>query len=165
MAVGVSRNINLTKGWFLLVRLLWVFWFFFTVLLVFDEAQALCVSHDRANLRKGAGTHYRKLWEVYKYMPFKKLGSKGVWYRVQDLDGDKYWIHKRLTTSIYKCAAVKKEKANFRKGPGTKYKKVSWSGQPKYFSMKVLKKKGAWVYVEDEQKDRAWVHRTLIWIQ
>ena len=138
---------------------------FLAVFFSYAQAQALCVSQDRANLRNGPGTQYRKIWEVYKYMPFKKIASKGVWYKVKDLDGDAYWIHKRLTTSAYKCAAVKEKEANFRKGPGTKYKKVSWSGQPKYFSMKVLKKKGRWVFIQDEQKDRAWVHTSLIWIQ
>ena len=138
---------------------------FLILLLSCGEVHALCVSKGRANLRDGPGTKYRKLWEVYKYMPFRKLGSKGLWYKVKDVDGDTYWIHKKLTSVAYKCAAVKKDKANFRKGPGLKYKKVIWSGQPKYFSMKVLKKKGRWVYIEDEQGDRAWVHSKLIWIQ
>ena len=146
-------------------RFSFVFLIYFLLISTCYEVNALCVSKERANLRKGPGTKYRKLWEVYRYMPFKKLGSKKLWYKVEDLDGDTYWIHKRLITTAYKCAAVKKEKANFRKGPGTKYKKVSWSGQPKYFSMKVLKRKGRWVFIQDEQGDRAWVHSSLIWIQ
>lgn len=129
-----------------------------------QDLEALCVKNDRANLRKGPGTQFRKLWEVYKYMPFKKVGSKGSWYRIQDLDGDIYWIHKKLVTKAYKCAAIKKDKANFRSGPGTKHSQVPWSPQPKYFSMKVLSQKGVWVHMEDEQGDRAWVHNSLIWI-
>ena len=126
--------------------------------------EALCVSDNRANLRKGPGTHFRKLWEVFKYMPFKKIGEKHSWYRVKDLDGDIYWIYKKLVTTTYKCAVVKNEKANFRKGPGTRHKQVSWSPQPKYFAMKVLAIKKDWVHIEDEQGDRAWVHRSLVWI-
>ena len=36
-------------------------------------ADALCVNVPEANLRSGPGTKYEKTWEVFKYMPFKKL--------------------------------------------------------------------------------------------
>ncbi len=128
-------------------------------------ADALCVKTKKANLRKGPGTQYDKLWQVFQYMPFKLLKKKGSWYHVQDVDGDKYWLHKKLVSADFKCAAVKKNKANLRSGPGTKHPTVPWSPVDKYFSMKVLKMKGKWVYVQDSVGDKAWIYKSLVWIQ
>lgn len=147
--------------------------FFIIILMLFSgfslllqpHAEALCIINEKANLRQGPGTHYEKLWQVFKYMPLKKLKKKGDWYRVQDVDEDIYWVHKKLVTTKYKCAVIKKNKTNLRKGPGTKYEQLSWSPVDKYFSMKVLETKGKWVRVEDSAGDKGWVHRPLIWVQ
>ena len=98
-------------------------------------------------------------------MPFKQVGRKGSWLRVQDLDGDIYWVYKTITTKSYMCAVIKNNKTNLRKGPGTKFPQVKWSPIDKYFSMKVLKIKKSWVHVEDSVGDKAWVHRSLVWVQ
>ncbi len=129
------------------------------------SADALCISERRANLRQGPGLNYDKLWEVYRYMPFRQLGRKGEWLRVQDLDGDIYWVHRRLTTKSFKCAVIKKNKINLRRGPGTKYKKVKGIPGEKYYSMKVLKVKGNWVQVVDAWGDKAWIYKPLVWIK
>ncbi len=42
-------------------------------------AEALCIKGKRANLRKGPGLNYEKMWEVFKYMPFRQLNKKGEW--------------------------------------------------------------------------------------
>ena len=128
------------------------------------NAEALCVSNKIANLRQGPGTHYEKLWQVFKYMPFKEMKKKGSWYRVKDLDGDIYWVHRKLITKKYQCAVIRNNKTNLRKGPGTKYDRLSWSPVDKYFSMRVLQIKGKWVRVEDGVGDKGWVSRSLIWI-
>lgn len=129
------------------------------------DANALCVDNYRANLRKGPGTQYQKLWEVYKYMPFKTLRRKGEWLQVQDLDGDRYWIHKKLVSNAYKCAVVKKDDTNMREGPSTAHPTTPWSPVKKYFSLKVLETRGDWAYTVDETGDKAWIHLSLIWIQ
>lgn len=128
-------------------------------------AEALCIKDKKANLRQGPGKHYEKLWTVFKYMPFKRLGHKGSWLRIQDLDGDIYWVYQKLTTKAYMCAVIKNNKTNLRQGPGTKFPEVAWSPIDKYFSMKVLKIKDSWVHVEDSTGDRAWVYRPLVWVQ
>ena len=136
-----------------------------------EVVQALCIKDKKANLREGPGTHHKKLWEVPKYMPFKKIRRKGDWLQVQDLDGDKYWVYRKLTTTKYKCAVIK-DWANLREGPGTNFPKVPWSPtgkppfrMPKYFPMKVLKIKNSWVRVEASDGDQAWIYRPLVWIQ
>ncbi len=126
---------------------------------------ALCVKVQTANLRSGPGTKYEKTWQVFKYMPLKKIGSKGKWYKVRDVDGDVHWIYKKLVTSKYRCAVVKAREANIRKGPGTKYKKTDLSPAIKYDTFKVIKIKGDWVKVVDEFGEVGWIYKKLLWIQ
>lgn len=138
---------------------------FFMILIPLSNAEALCVKVKNANLRKGPGLNFQNLWQVFKYMPFKRIGKKGQWLRVKDVDGDIFWIHKKLVTRAFKCAVVKKESINFRQGPGTKFPKTPWSPVEKYYSAKVIKIKGKWVKVMDSMGDVAWVYRPLVWIQ
>jgi SH3-like domain-containing protein len=136
----------------------------FTLIFFADFSYALCVNVSDANLRSGPGTKYNKTWEVFKYMPFKRLSKKGNWYKVKDVDGDIHWIYRKLITSKFKCAVVKVEKANIRKGPGTNYSKNALSPSLKYDSFKVLQIKSSWVKVIDEFGDKGWISRKLLWI-
>jgi uncharacterized protein YgiM (DUF1202 family) len=139
--------------------LLMVFLSFF----IHNSTYALCVNVPIANLRSGPGTKYEKTWEVYKYMPFKRLSKKGNWYKVKDVDGDKHWIYRKLVTNKYDCAVAKK-RANIRKGPGMGYRILGLSPVIKYESFKVLKTKGQWVNVMNEYGDKGWIFRKLLWI-
>lgn len=129
------------------------------------RATALCVSADTANLRSGSGTNHEKLWEVYRYMPFKQVGRKGPWRKVRDVDGDVYWVHSKLLTGKYKCAVVKSDEANVRTGPGTKYRKARMSPAYRYYSFKVLSVKGQWVKVVNQYRDSGWIYKPLLWVQ
>ena len=129
------------------------------------SADALCVNSGTANLRRGPGVKYEKTWQVFKYMPLKKIKRKGQWYKVKDVDGDIHWIFRKLVTGKYKCAVVKKNKANIRKGPGKKYPRTDISPAIKYDSFRVLKFKGKWVQVIDEFGEKGWVFKKLLWIQ
>jgi len=134
-------------------------------LLIFNSVvYALCVTVPEANLRSGPGAKYEKTWEVFKYMPFKRLSKKTNWYKVQDVDGDKHWIYEKLVSSKFSCAVVKADKANIRKGPGAHYHKKSFSPALMYDSFKVVKRKGEWVKVLDQFGDNGWIFRKLLWI-
>jgi len=126
---------------------------------------ALCVNVSEANLRSGPGTKFAKTWEVFKYMPFKKLSRKGSWYKVKDVDGDMHWVYTKLVTGNFKCAVVKVDKANVRSGPGEKFGKTAMSPALKYDSFKVIKTQSPWVKVIDEFGDSGWIFRKLLWIQ
>jgi SH3-like domain-containing protein len=128
-------------------------------------ARALCIKASEANLRQGPGTHYEKTGEGYKYMPLEKLKRRGDWYRVRDMDGDIYWIHRKLVTDSYKCAVVKDDKANIRSGPGLTYKQLIYSPLLKYYTLKVEKTSGKWVRVIDEYGDTGWIYKPLLWIR
>jgi SH3-like domain-containing protein len=138
----------------------------FSLIVLFnDNAYALCVKTSDANLRSGPGTKHKKTWEVFKYMPLKKIGSQGNWYKVKDVDGDIHWVYHTLVTDKYKCAVVKIKKANVRSGPGTNYKINILSPALKYYSFKVIDTKQSWVNVMDEYNDKGWIHRNLLWVQ
>jgi SH3-like domain-containing protein len=136
-----------------------------SVLFILRHSNALCVSAQKANIRSGPGTNYEIVWEVYKYMPFSKVGVSlsGDWYAVRDVDRDVNWIHKSLLTGKYKCAVVKTEEVNVRTGPGTKYSKGGVAN--KYFSFKVIGTNGVWVRLRDEWNNTVWIHRDYLWIK
>lgn len=132
-----------------------------------SSALALCVRVSKANVRTGPGTNYNVAWQVYMYMPFAKTGLSNdkEWYAVKDVDGDIFWIHKNLVTESYKCAVVKSNKVNVRRGPGTGYGTVKDSPAQKYFSYRVLSTQGNWVRLRDEWGGIGWVRRDFLWIQ
>lgn len=125
---------------------------------------AVCVKVPQANLRHGPGASYEKSWEVYQYMPFRKIGQEGNWYHVEDMDGDKHWVFQGLLSEDIRCAAVNSSKINVRTGPGTSYAKSPLGPVEKYYSFKVLDIKGEWVKVTDSAFDEAWVARRLLWM-
>ncbi len=145
-------------------RLIFILTVIFT-LFMSTAASALCVNAPEANLRKGPGTKYAKTWEVFKFMPLKKMQQKGNWYKVKDLDGDVHWIYKKLVTGSFTCASAKKDSINIRRGPGTTYKKTAMARAMKYDAFKILKTKGKWVHVVDEFGSEGWVYKQLLWIQ
>lgn len=137
----------------------------FLIIISRSYSDALCVNVAEANLRRGPGTRYQKTWEVFKYMPFRKLNKKGNWYKVKDVDGDIHWIYRKLVTKKFRCAVVKKDNVNIRSGPGTNYSKKYFGPAMKYDSFKVKKINGSWVKVLDEFGDTGWIFRKLVWIQ
>jgi SH3-like domain-containing protein len=131
----------------------------------FKPVSALCVAVDKANVRVGPGTSYEVVWEVFRYMPFLKVGisNSGTWYAVKDVDGDVNWIHKDLVTGKCRCAVVKASAVNVRSGPGTRYSAVCTA--TKYYTFKVIGRKGGWLKLVDEKGDQGWIHRDLLWVQ
>lgn len=134
-----------------------------SALLFAGAASAACVHVPEANLRQGPSTTYDKSWEVYKYMPLKKIGQKGSWYKVEDVDGDTHWIFGRLLSTRLRCAVVSADKVNVRSGPGTNYEATALSPVDKYYAFKVVGEDGGWVEVEDEFQNRGWIAESLLW--
>jgi SH3-like domain-containing protein len=161
-----GRSVKFLKG-LSMKKLLAALVLLLFIVIIETDADALCVKVSKANLRAGPSTKYEKVWEVYKYMPFKKVGVSlsGDWYAVQDLDGDVSWIHKRLVTEKYRCAVVKSEEVNIRTGPGTKYKKTSSGPAKQYYSFRVLERRSPWVKVKDEWGEIGWIHTDYLWIK
>lgn len=138
---------------------------FSAVLLVPTTASALCVKVPEANLRSGPGTHYKKTWTVFRYMPLRQIGSKGSWYHVADVDGDKHWVYAPLVTKGLRCAVIKKDHANVRRGPGTRYPMADLGTLERYYSFKVVGEKGKWLKVRDDLSNSGWIFKPLLWVQ
>ncbi len=137
------------------------------VLFTAGHASALCVNAPKANLRLGPGTNFEIGWQVFKYMPFKKVGVSrdGNWYAVKDVDGDVMWIYKNLVTEKFKCAVVNAREINVRTGPGINHSKSPMGPAKKYYSYRVLDIRGNWVRVRDEWGSIGWIRRDFLWIQ
>lgn len=145
-----------------------ILFFYITLTLILSlnsDAHALCVNVSEANLRSGPGTQYEKTWEVFRFMPFKKITQNGSWYKVKDVDGDVHWIYKKLLTGRFKCAVVKKNDINVRNGPGSHFSKTAFSPALKYDSFKIIKTKNSWINVIDEFGNKGWISKQLLWIQ
>jgi SH3-like domain-containing protein len=131
------------------------------------DSHAVCIKVSKANIRMGPSTTYEKAWQVFRYMPFYKVGvsTDGTWYAVKDVDGDVNWIYKNLLTTRFHCAVVKSDWVNVRTGPGTNYRKSSMGRALRYDAFKVIKRQGRWVKVKDTFGEIGWIHRSYLWIQ
>ncbi|MDD9301543.1 MAG: SH3 domain-containing protein [Desulfobacter sp.] len=123
-------------------------------------AERLAVKSSIANLRDGAGTKYKVLWQVEKYHPFIVVSKKKDWYEIKDFEGDTAWVHKSLLAKINTVISVK-EKCNVRSGPDKKTKVVLRVERGVPF--KVLKRKGNWIRVEHADGETGWIYKTLVW--
>jgi SH3-like domain-containing protein len=59
-----------------------------------------------------------------------------------------------------KKLSVAVQKANIRKGPGTKYP-ILWSAG-KYYPADIIKKAGNWYRIKDFEGDIGWMHKSLL---
>ncbi|HUX78820.1 MAG TPA: SH3 domain-containing protein [Thermodesulfovibrionales bacterium] len=132
-----------------------------------DYSSAICIKAAKANMRSGPGKDYEIIWQAYRFMPFEIVGTSlsGDWYAVRDMDGDVGWIHKKPVTSKYRCAVVKSQIVNMRKGPGTKYAKVFSEPAQRYDSFRIIQRQGVWMKVKDEWNNVGWIHRDYLWVR
>ena len=123
-------------------------------------AERLTVIKPVANIRSGPGTNYDILWKVEKYYPIFVIEKKDPWLHFKDFEDDKGWVHKSL---VKKLAAVitKKDLCNIRSGPGTG-NKILFTVE-KGIPFKVIKRQGSWLHIEHADKDRGWIHDSLVW--
>ncbi|MCD4743325.1 MAG: SH3 domain-containing protein [Desulfobacteraceae bacterium] len=85
----------------------------------------------------------------YRHIKYKTLGVLIVLF---------------LLSSVYAIAnerrCISEPIANVRSGPGTDYD-IKWKVE-KYHPIIILKKQGDWYQFEDFEKDKAWVHKSLV---
>ena len=124
------------------------------------NAERLSVSAPIANIRSGPGTKHEVLWKVEKFFPFLVIDKSGEWYRFEDFEGDKGWVHKSL---VNKTPAIitRNDACNIRSGPGTG-SKIIFTVE-KGIPFKVLKREGSWIHLEHADGDKGWIHKSLVW--
>jgi len=125
---------------------------------------AVCVQTKNAQLRKGPGTNFPVTWAVGQYMPFLKVGEKGSWSQVKDLDNQTHWVITRALTQKYGCAVVKTKQARLRRGPSTRSPASEPELVDRYTPFKKIDREGSWIRVQDDHKTDYWVSETQVWI-
>jgi uncharacterized protein YgiM (DUF1202 family) len=123
-------------------------------------AERMAVKSNVANIRSGPGTQHERLWQVERYYPLTIIEKKGEWYRIQDFEGDKGWIHNSLLDKT-PSVIIRVNRCNVRTGPGTQFD-IAFTAD-KGIPFKVLEKKGRWYQVQHADGDRGWILNTLLW--
>lgn len=148
------------------MRILFVFLISSGLPIVPMASNGLCVKSQRANLRTGPDTKFPKSWEVFEFMPLEKIGQKGGWIQVRDVDGERHWVRSDLVTEQFLCAVVRIERGNLRKGPGLKYPLAEASPVLRYSTFRVLSRsKNGWLKVVDAYGSSYWVSEKVVWIR
>jgi SH3-like domain-containing protein len=124
------------------------------------NAERLAVSAPVANIRSGPGTDQNILWKVEQYFPVLVIEKSGEWYRFEDFEGDKGWVHQSLVGKI-PAVITRNDASNIRSGPGTNHP-VLFSVE-KGIPFKVLKRKDKWIQIEHADGDKGWIHKSLVW--
>ncbi len=124
------------------------------------NAERLTVSAPVANIRSGPGTGHNVLWKVEQYFPVLVIEKSGEWYRFEDFEGDKGWVHQSLVGKI-PAVITRNDTSNIRSGPGTN-NPVLFSVE-KGIPFKVLKRKDKWIQIEHADGDKGWIHKSLVW--
>ncbi len=127
--------------------------------LLFAE-ERLSVSATIANIRKGPGTNYEKIWQAEKYYPVIVVERDGQWVNFKDYEGDQGWIHESLLSPV-KTVIVKKARVNIRSGPGTNNPVIFQA--EKGVPFKVIETKGDWIHVAHADGDTGWIFKSLVW--
>jgi SH3-like domain-containing protein len=123
-------------------------------------AERLAVTASVANIRSGPGPKYDILWKVEKYYPIFVIEKKDPWFQFRDFEDDKGWVHKSLVNKL-DAIITKKDLCNIRSGPGTG-NKILFTVE-KGIPFKVIERKGNWLHIEHADKDRGWIHDSLVW--
>jgi len=147
-----------------LKKKIWIVLFSFILLGMVSEtafaAERMAVKASIANLRNGAGTKHKVLWQVEKFHPFLVIKKNKDWYEVKDFEGDTAWVHKSLLAKIETVISTK-AKCNVRSEPDKKSRVVL--RVEKGVPFKVLKHKGNWIRIKHADGETGWIYKTLIW--
>jgi SH3-like domain-containing protein len=135
---------------------LFVFLFFGIAL----SSERLSVISSVANLRNGAGTKYKVLWQVEKYHPFLVINKKEDWCEVKDFEGDTAWLHESLLGKTDTVISIK-SKCNVRSKPDQSSDIVLRVERGVPF--KVLARKGDWINIEHADGEVGWIFKNLVW--
>ena len=134
--------------------------FFILVSAHTTNAELLLVSVSKARVRHGPGAEFATLWQATQGYPLKLVESKGEWFHIQDLEGDKGWIHKSVVQKA-DVVVVSGKILNVRKGPGTTYPVVMKCERG--VVLRKLDQKKGWIKVKHADGEVGYVFANLVW--
>ncbi len=123
-------------------------------------SRILAVTSKEANFRSSPSTKADILFTMGRYYPVKVLQKKGNWYRVEDFEKYRAWVHRSLLGKV-KAVVVKAEIANIRDQPSTRGQIVLKA--KRYVPFKVLERRKDWLKVQHDDGETGWLHQSLVW--
>jgi SH3-like domain-containing protein len=143
-------------------KALWI-----AILLVFmgvtaGHAQTMSIAQEKVNVRAKPSKHAHVLFSAPKGYPVVVKKRTQNWFYVEDWNGKKGWVYKKLVSSI-RTTIIQADTAHVRKGPSRKNSSIAQAKQGEIY--KVLASRGGWVkiayYYENEPV--GWIHDDLVW--
>ena len=126
-----------------------------------SAAQAICVSSSTANLRAGPSSKSKITWTVAKYTPLIELSRRGGWVEVQDMDGQKHWVHGSALSNKFICVSVRVPVARVRTSPNGEVADIRQLDR--YTPLKRIDINGEWYEVESGWGPTYWIHESTVW--
>ena len=126
------------------------------------QSFALCVTTDRANLRKGPGPNFKITWTVGKFMPLKKISRQGSWFKVQDVDNEVHWIQVSAVSEAMSCVVVKARTAVLRQAANVSSTPAEYTVVDRYTPFKKLDREGEYIQVANEFES-FWIKDSAVW--
>ena len=135
---------------------------FFITFFFAAQSFALCVTTDRANLRKGPGPNFKITWTVGKFMPLKKISRQGSWLKVQDVDNEMHWIQVSAVSEAMSCVVVKARTAVLRQAATVSSTPAEYTVVDRYTPFKKLDRNGEYIQVANEYES-FWIKDSAVW--
>lgn len=127
-------------------------------------ADPVCVTSEKANLRKGPGVSFPVSWEVGQNMPLDRVGKKGGWVQVKDLDGETHWITSSSVSPKVNCLVVRTKMAALHQAAGARAPASDLAFADRYTPFKKVDREDAWIQVQDDHGAKFWINETNVWI-
>ncbi len=127
-----------------------------------SQSFGLCVTTDRANLRKGPGPNFKITWTVGKFMPLKKISRQGAWYKVEDVDNETHWIQVSAVSEVLSCVVVKARTAVLRQAATVSSTPAEFTVVDRYTPFKKLDRSGEYIQVANEYES-FWIKDSAVW--
>lgn len=121
----------------------------------------IAVNVDNANVRTAPSLGKPVTMELFNGYPLKVLKKEGDWYKVVDFEGDKGWIHKKITRSQDTVIINAKNSVNMREKPSTKAKVIA--SVERGVVLHVIEKKNGWTKVKHAGGTLGWIYSPLLW--
>lgn len=126
------------------------------------ESGWVIISGEYCNLRSRPDSASARVRELPKFTPVKVLDEyENEYHKVETKDGEAGWAHETVLGQ-YGYASVMPGLVNWREGPSKEAKKKYEVDHPDYYPLRVLDRQDDYVQIQDFEKDRAWIHHSLL---
>ncbi|MBB5021782.1 SH3 domain-containing protein [Desulfurispira natronophila] len=121
----------------------------------------ISVVGDRVNLRAEPSTNADILWTLGRYFPLQVERKQGNWYRVEDFEGDRGWIHNSVANTSNRGVIVVRNNVNVRSGPSTYHDILFRTTYGVAF--RIVKQERNWYEVEHPEGHKGWIRGDMLW--